>query len=545
VTYTPTNGFVGSDTFQYTVADTLGDVSAPASVTVSVASPTPTPSPSGTMIMSPSAAPIIDAKNNVWTLVASAANGLQIAVNGTVDVSTANVMLLETLNGAMFQENAAGGWWAESQPNDSWIPTANPNVTPPPVAVNVTTGTGTDTLVLSISEDAWANGDGTSDANGDAAFTVAVDGQQLAGTFFAHAPHSTGASQSYTFKGNWASGAHAVTVSFLNDAYGGTASIDRNLYVNDIIYDGADTKQSAAIYSAGPRSFSVSDNTALPPPLTGAGQDLLLLEVSEDYYLGNAQFTVSVDGHQLGGTFTTTTLHSSGGYQTFAFASDFGTGQHSVAVKFLNDAYGGTKSTDRNLYVNDIIYKGTDTKQSATLLSAGVKSFTVSGGTTPSVSETGDHGSLQENLSQTGSYAVGGDSFVLSAGNVVSITLGGGVSKIGFIGAKAVTLASGSGEATVTADVGNNRFIAGAGSLDVTGGAGKDAYVFHAASGVLTVEDFSPAKGDTLTIDTSLQGSLHQTTDGMGGTLLTFGTAGHGIDLHGVASIASSNIQWA
>jgi hypothetical protein len=59
------------------------------------------------------------------------------------------------------------------------------------------------------------------------------------------------------------------------------------------------------------------------------------------------------------------------------------------------------------------------------------------------------------------------------------------------------------------------------------------------------VEDFSPPKGDTLTIDTSLQGSLHQATDGVGGTLLTFGTAGHGIDLHGVASIASSNIQWA
>ena len=475
----------------------------------------------------------------------SASSGLQIAVNGTVDVSTTNVVLLETLNGAMFQENAAGGWRAESQPIDSWIQIANPNLTPPPVAAAVTTGSGSDTLVLSIAEDAWANGDGTSDAQGDAAFTVAVDGKQPGGTFFAHALHSAGASQSFTFEGNWAPGAHTVAVSFRNDAWGGTSATDRNLYVNDVTYDGTDTKQSAALYRTGAKSFSVTDSSALPPPVTGAGQDLMLLEVSEDYYLANAQFTVAVDGKQLGGTFTATTLHSSGGYQTFAFAGDFGAGSHTVAVNFLNDAWNGTASTDRNLYVNDIVYNGTDTKQSAALKTQGAKTFSASGGTTPSVSETGDHGNLAKNLAQTGTYTVGGDSFVLSTGNAVSVTLGGGVSKIGFIGASAVALTGGSGEATVTADVGNNQFVAGAGSLDVTGGAGKDAYIFHATSGVLTVEDFSLPKGDSLTIDESLQGSLHQATDGMGGTMLTFGTAGHGIDLHGVASIASSNIQWA
>jgi hypothetical protein len=91
--------------------------------------------------------------------------------------------------------------------------------------------------VLSISEDAYANGDGTSDTQGDAAFTVSVDGKQLAGTFFATASHASGASQTFTFKGNWEPGAHTVAVSFLNDAYGGTASTDRNLYVNDITYD--------------------------------------------------------------------------------------------------------------------------------------------------------------------------------------------------------------------------------------------------------------------------------------------------------------------
>ena len=175
----------------------------------------------------------------------------------------------------------------------------------------------------------------------------------------------------------------------------------------------------------------------------------------------------------------------------------------------------------------------------------GAKTFSISGGTTPSVSETGNHGSLQENLSQTGSYTVGGDTFVLGAGNIDTVTLSTGTSQIKFVGPSSVTLTGGAGQATVTADAGNNKFVAGSGSLDVAGGAGKDAYVFHSTSGLLTLEDFSLTKGDTLTIDKSLQGSLHETSDGIGGVILSFGTAGHGVDIHGLAALPSSNIAWA
>jgi hypothetical protein len=99
----------------------------------------------------------------------------------------------------------------------------------------------------------------------------------------------------------------------------------------------------------------------------------------------------------------------------------------------------------------------------------------------------------------------------------------------------------------VTADAGNNKFVAGTGSLDVTGGAGKDEYVFHAKGGLLTLEDFSLAKGDKLTIDKSLNGSLHQATDGKGGVMLTFGTdTSHGVDIRGLASVSSTtDINWA
>jgi hypothetical protein len=400
----------------------------------------------------------------------------------------------------------------------------------------VTVGTGSDTLMLSVSEDAY---------QGDAKFTVSVDGKQLAGTFTAAAQHSTGATQNVTFKGDWAPGTHALAVNFINDAYGGTSTADRNLYVDGVSYNGTKTVQSAAFYGAGSQSFSETDGTAMPSAVTGVGSDTLVLNVSEDAYKGDAQFTVSVNGKALGGTFTATAPHASGASQAFIFNGDFGAGQHAVAVNFLNDAYAGTPSTDRNLYVNGISYNGTNTAQSAALMGQGPKAFAVSGGTTPSVTETGDHGSLQKNLTQTGTYNVGGDTFVLSSGNTASVTLGTGASQLKFLGANSVTLTGGAGQAIVTADAGSNRFVAGTGSLDVTGGGGKAGYVFHANSGLLTLEDFSLAKGDTLSVDKALQGSLQQASDGQGGTMLTFGTAGHGIDVHGIAALPSSNILWA
>jgi hypothetical protein len=95
---------------------------------------------------------------------------------------------------------------------------APPPPPPPPPAASITTGSGSDTLVLSMSEDAY---------QGDAKFTVTVDGRQLGGTYTATAPHATGGSQNFTFMGDWASGTHTVAVNFLNDAWGGTAATDR------------------------------------------------------------------------------------------------------------------------------------------------------------------------------------------------------------------------------------------------------------------------------------------------------------------------------
>jgi hypothetical protein len=109
-----------------------------------------------------------------------------------------------------------------------------------------------------------------------------------------------------------------------------------------------------------------------------------------------------------------------------------------------------------------------------------------------------------------------------------------------FLGAAGVNVTGGSAPSIVSASDGTNSFTAGAGYMDVTGGAGADAYNFTAQSDVLSVEDFSAAKGDTLNVASSLQAGMQTLTDG-NNTLLMFSNGGL-IDLHGVT--AAPTIHW-
>ena len=102
------------------------------------------------------------------------------------------------------------------------------------------------TLVLTASEDAW---------RGDAQFTVKVDGVQVGGVNTVTASRGDGRSQDFTFNGNWAAGPHRVSVEFLNDAYGGTPSTDRNLYVEGLDFGGA--HHGGATIHAGSANFDL------------------------------------------------------------------------------------------------------------------------------------------------------------------------------------------------------------------------------------------------------------------------------------------------
>ncbi len=119
-----------------------------------------------------------------------------------------------------------------------------------PVFATLKAGSGPDVVALKVSEDAY---------KGDAQFTVSVDGKQVGGAFTTKALHAAGQSQEVDLSGSWGKGAHTVTVNFLNDLYGGTASADRNLYVTGASYDGvAQTGATLSLLSGGPQSFGIA-----------------------------------------------------------------------------------------------------------------------------------------------------------------------------------------------------------------------------------------------------------------------------------------------
>jgi hypothetical protein len=68
---------------------------------------------------------------------------------------------------------------------------------------------------------------------------------------------------------------------------------------------------------------------------------------------------VDGDGTQIAGPTGVVVAHSSGAFEDFTYNGNFGVGApHTVAVHFLNDAWGGTATTDRNLYIGGIDFNG-------------------------------------------------------------------------------------------------------------------------------------------------------------------------------------------
>jgi hypothetical protein len=280
-------------------------------------------------------------------------------------------------------------------------------------------GSGSDSIVLNMAEDQAAGV--------DAEFTVNVDGQQIGTVQTVTASQSAGQTEPFTFEGNFAPGQHDITVSFANNFIYPGASGDRNAYVDGVTYDGQTISNTTtgiyqtALYPPNSTSgdnygnavFTVNDTTPIPagapsaPTTTpgavsvGSGPDTLVLNMAEDPYDGDAQFTVAVDGQQIGGTQTTTAVVDAGQFQEFDVHGNFGPGTHTVSVDFLNDAVGGyypagtpdlppgqwaLDTEDRNLYVMGMSLNGGAPASGAPweLSSDGTANFSVTAGSNPS-----------------------------------------------------------------------------------------------------------------------------------------------------------------
>lgn len=103
--------------------------------------------------------------------------------------------------------------------------------------------------MLQLSEDAW---------KGNAQFVASLDGQQLGPAQTVTASHAAGQVQDFTYTGSFGVGPHDLAITFLNDAYGGSPKADRNLYVNGVVYDGAQVPNAtAALYTDSTVHFQV------------------------------------------------------------------------------------------------------------------------------------------------------------------------------------------------------------------------------------------------------------------------------------------------
>jgi beta-glucanase (GH16 family) len=154
-------------------------------------------------------------------------------------------------------------------------PTPTPDVTPTPTPTPAPTpgaDAGQSTITLHVAEDAW---------RGDAKFQLVVDGKQVGTDYTVTADHGT-AWQDVVVTGDFgAQGPSQVEVKFINDAWGGAAGSDRNLYIDSIevngkVFEGEHAAFNSASLKTSPTEAIMEGNgtvgfkTAGAPPAPSA-----------------------------------------------------------------------------------------------------------------------------------------------------------------------------------------------------------------------------------------------------------------------------------
>jgi endoglucanase len=292
----------------------------------------------------------------------AAIDGSTVA-NGVLTVSGSSASVAAALDGLVFTPSASAG-----APGSAVVTTVTANVkdTAGETASAASTITATtppviDTIVLNMSEDY---------ADGDAQFTVSVNGQQIGGDYQAHTLHGSGDAGTVSLTGNWGSGVNDVEVSFINHAYG------RNLYVNSISENGVTYAGTTASYPQNAsHTFAVGGTT----PTESAPADTVTVDLSEDDWTSNALFVLYIDGKAVTTPQVVTALHDANQTQGFTFDGNWGAGTHTIGIACTNASSGKTAGEERDLYVNGVTINGSSVFSGATpeLVTRGIASFAV------------------------------------------------------------------------------------------------------------------------------------------------------------------------
>jgi hypothetical protein len=369
---------------------------------------------------------------------------------------------------------------------------------------------------------------------------------------------------------------------------------DRNLYVNSVTYDGkALTNAVTPIYTSplvppngdvfdpGNAVFLAQDTTVIPlgttlqPTTTpaaitvGAGSDQFLMMMSEDPFQGDAQFTVSIDGVQIGGTLTTTAVNWQGQQQAFLVKGNFGSGAHTVSVNFLNDA--GVlnpqglayDAQDRNLYIDSITYDDRPVPGTPyELFSNGPHGFSVPAGGLPN-QETIAASTVSSTIALSGATitASSGDHMFFVTGSHDTLSATGGNETVQQYGGNANTIQTGAGNDMISLTGTGNAAGAGAGQNQIYDSGTANRIVLPAAGNGFD-DIFGPMllNGDTLDMRAMLQAAhwngdqsvignyLHAVSANNGhDTMISVTPNGSGssynvADLHGVGAVTLSGL---
>lgn len=223
----------------------------------------------------------------------------------------------------------------------------------------------------------------------------------------------------------------------------------------------------------------------------GTGTDKLVLNFRQDFYLGNAEYTVAVNGVQVGGTHQAGALRTSSQQDTLTIQGNWGS-TLKLDIRFTNDNWSGEADLDRNLYLVDGALNGTDLNLTYKFMHTHTYTFNLTkpGGASPTMR--------------------------ILEGDASKNTLVGGA---------------------------GNDVLRGERDWDtLTGGAGADTFVFSTSDGTDRITDFQAGVDKLLLLgaDTTAWSWRASTLNGESGVTVTFGSAN--IFLAGRTSLATSDV---